>query len=113
MLAQNAQTNTTIAELRTIPNESSASRTPKPNNPQEFDGSSDKLNSFLTECTLVFELQPTIYANDSTKIHYMISYLRGMPMLAIRPYLQEDPKPEIHAGSHTFRQRQLPQNPRK
>jgi hypothetical protein len=68
-------------------------REPKANDPEVFDGQPDKLTSFLTECSIVFELQPSLFPNDSTKINYMISFLRKSPLLAIRPHLNDYPRP--------------------
>jgi hypothetical protein len=60
---------------------------PKVKDPETFNGQRDQLNSFLTECTLVFELQPSRFPDDKTKVNYMISLLRGTALMAIRPHL--------------------------
>jgi hypothetical protein len=60
---------------------------PKIKDPETFNGQRDQLNAFLTECTLVFELQPSRFPDDRTKINYMISLLRGTALMAIRPHL--------------------------
>ena len=71
----------------------STSREPKVKDPETFHGQRDTLNAFLTECELIFELQPSRFADDRTKVSYMISLLRGMPLLAVRPLLSQTPRP--------------------
>ena len=71
------------------------SKEPKIKDPDTFDGSTKSLNGFLTECELVFELQPSRFGNDRTKINYMISLLRGTPLEAIRPYITSTIKPSF------------------
>ena len=66
---------------------------PKIKDPDTFDGKRDALNGFLTECELVFALQPSRFADDLTKVNYMTSLLRGMPLQAIRPHILASPKP--------------------
>lgn len=73
----------------------STSKEPKVKDPETFHGHRNSLNSFLTECELVFELQPSRFQDDRTKISYMVSYLRDAPLLAVRPLLQENPRPEM------------------
>lgn len=70
-------------------------REPKSKDPETFHGIRHTLNAFLTECELVFELQPSRFQDDRTKVSYMISYLRDTPLLAIRPLLAETPRPAI------------------
>jgi hypothetical protein len=72
-----------------------APREPKIKEPETFHGDRNALNSFLTECDLVFELQPSRFQDDRTKVSYMISLLRDTPLLAIRPLLSEYPRPFI------------------
>ncbi len=61
-------------------------REPKAKEPETFDGKKEKLNEFLTSCHLVFRLQPSRFPNDEIKISYMISFLRGSPLLSIEPH---------------------------
>jgi len=63
--------------------------------PGNLSGSADTLNAFLTECELIFELQPSRFVDDRTKVSYMISLLRGTPLLAERPLLSQIPRPII------------------
>jgi hypothetical protein len=72
-----------------------APREPKIKEPETFHGDRNALNCFLTECDLVFELQPSRFQDDRTKVSYMISLLRDTPLLAIRPLLSEYPRPFI------------------
>ena len=48
---------------------------PKVKDPETFHGQRDSLNAFITECKLVFELQPSQFGDDQTKVSYMISLL--------------------------------------
>lgn len=70
-------------------------REPKVKDPETFHGQRNSLNAFLTECDLVFELQPSRFRDDRIKVSYMISFLRDTPLLAIRPLLSEVPRPAI------------------
>ena len=70
----------------------STTKEPKVKDPETFHGQRDTLNAFLTECELIFELQSSRFADDRTKVNYMISLLRGMPLLA-RPLLAQVPRP--------------------
>ena len=66
---------------------------PNVKEPECFSGDTYSLNGFLTQCDLVFALQSSRFANDSVKVKYIISFLRGTPLLAIRPLLLMDPSP--------------------
>lgn len=77
----------------------SNNREPKVKDPETFHGQRDSLNAFLTECELVFELQPSRFGDDRIKVSYMISLLRGTPLLAVRPFLSHDPRP-LFLDSH-------------
>ena len=69
------------------------SKEPKVKDPETFNGKRDQLNAFITECNLVFELQPSRFSDERVKVNYMISYLRGTPLEAVRPYLNARPRP--------------------
>jgi hypothetical protein len=71
------------------------SKEPKVKDPETFHGQRDTLNAFLTECELIFELQPSRFVDNRTKVSYMISLLRGTPLLAVRPLLSQIPRPII------------------
>jgi hypothetical protein len=49
------------------------SKEPKVKDPETFQGLRDTLNAFLTECELIFELQPSRFVDDRTKVSFMIS----------------------------------------
>ena len=70
-------------------------REPRVKDPETFSGQRDLLNAFLTECEILFELQSSRFAFDRTRISYIISLLRGTPLLAVRPLLRQSPRPEI------------------
>src|SRR5690348_12715153 len=77
-------------------------REPKVKDPETFHGVRNSLNAFLTECDLVFELQPSRFQDDRIKVSYMISFLRDTPLLAIRPLLSEVPRPAILDNYQSF-----------
>ncbi len=53
-------------------------QSPKTREPDTFDGSDPrKLRHFLTQCTLVFRERKSGYSDDSEKVLYAISYLKG------------------------------------
>jgi len=85
--AQTRQPSTTPAH--------NTSKEPKVKDPETFHGHRDTLNAFLTECELIFELQPSRFVDNRTKVSYMISLLRGTPLLAVRPLLSQIPRPII------------------
>ena len=72
---------------------------PKVKDPETFHGQRDSLNAFILECELIFELQPSRFGDDRTRVSYMISLLRGTPLLAVRPLMSYDPRP-IMLDSH-------------
>ena len=43
--------------------------------PQRYDGSPESCRGFLTQCSLVFELQPTQFASGRAKVAFLISRL--------------------------------------
>ena len=72
-----------------------SNKEPKAKDPETFHGNRETLNIFFTECQLVFIIQPSRFGNDNTKINYMVSFLRGTPMVAICPYIMSDPCPDF------------------
>jgi hypothetical protein len=69
------------------------SKEPKVKDPETFNGQRDLLNAFITECTLIFELQPSRFPNDRTMIGYMVALLRGTALMAVRPHLVAEIRP--------------------
>ena len=53
------------------------SREPNIPTPERYAGALGTCKSFLMQCSLVFEQQPSTYANDRAKICYMIGLLTG------------------------------------
>ncbi|XP_048021894.1 uncharacterized protein apbb3 isoform X1 [Megalobrama amblycephala] len=45
--------------------------------PAPFTGSAEDCNGFLLQCSLVLEMQPHLYPDDSTKVAFIISQLEG------------------------------------
>lgn len=62
---------------------------PKIRDPDLFNGTggSIAIRAFLTQLKLVFTMQPSRYAKDTTKIAYAASHLRGNAFHWIEPYL--------------------------
>jgi hypothetical protein len=77
---------------------------PKIKDPDTFHGARDKLNAFLTECSLVFRLQSSKFPDDVTKIYYAISLLRDAPLLAIQPHLADYPAPDFLEDYSKFKE---------
>ena len=75
---------------------------PKVRDPETFNGDRNKLNGFLTECELVFELQPSRFTDDRTKVSFMVSLLRDTPLLGVRPYILAKPRPEFLCDLNLF-----------
>lgn len=64
---------------RDPPTHSSTPETPEPriNNPPCYAGEPTECRSFLTQCEVVFSLQPATYSRDRARIAYVISLLTG------------------------------------
>ena len=60
-----------------------SSKEPKVNDPDTYSGQSGNLNQFITQCDLVFRVQPSRFATETVKVHYIISYLRGIALDAV------------------------------
>ncbi|KAG1927362.1 retrotransposable element [Pimephales promelas] len=50
---------------------------PRINNPPVYLGEATQCRSFLTQCEVIFSLQPLTYAKERTKVAYVISLLAG------------------------------------
>lgn len=65
-------------------------------NPDPFDGSDpEKLSTFVMQCKLVFRSNPGIYATDSAKVYYALSYLRGTALKWFEPVLLRSEETEL------------------
>ena len=53
------------------------SREPRLPPPERYDGNSRTCRAFLSQCSLVFELQPSSFPSDHSKIAYLITRLSG------------------------------------
>lgn len=57
-------------------------------NPETFDGSEEtKLRTFIVQCQLVFNNKPRAFKEDSKKVTFAVSYLRGQAFSWFEPYL--------------------------
>jgi Ty3 transposon capsid-like protein len=87
------------ALLRSINSMSATAQPPaapeaRVNPPEAFDGrSASNLRDFLTQLRLVFDLQPSKFLNDTIKVRYACSFLRGSVFSWIQPYLDMDGPP--------------------
>src|SRR6266481_651367 len=61
--------------------------------PDPFDGSDTwKLHTFILQCKLNFRDHSDLFQDDTTKVNYMLSYLKGMALDCFEPMLLETPK---------------------
>ena len=73
----------------------SSSKEPRAKDPDTFNGRKpDELNKFVMQCYLVFKLQPFRFLSEDVKVSYMISYLRGIAMDAVRPIASMSTMPD-------------------
>jgi len=64
-----------------------SSKEPKVNDPDTYSGQSRNHNQFITQCNLVFRVQPSWFATETVKVHYIISCLRGIALDSVQPLL--------------------------
>ena len=58
--------------------------------PEPFDGSDPrKLTRFLTQCRLQFRDSPTTFADESRKVNFALSYLKGLAFDYFEPYFSD------------------------
>jgi hypothetical protein len=50
---------------------------------------SSKLKHFITQCELMFRLNALRFANESVKVAYMTTFLRGSALDAVRPLIND------------------------
>lgn len=92
LTAQVAEMSQTLANMlhlqaQTSPPVTSPPRTPRSNSPpprepyvlppEPYDGNLGTCREFLTQCSLVFDLQPRTYSTDRAKVAYLIGCLQG------------------------------------
>src|SRR6266481_5096869 len=62
--------------------------------PDPFDGSDTrKLHTFVLQCKLNFCDRSDLFQDDTTKVNYMLSYLKGTALDCFEPALLEIPEP--------------------
>src|SRR6266481_5624079 len=62
--------------------------------PNQFDGSDTwKLCTFILQCKLNFRDRSDLFQDDTLKVNYMLSYLKGMALDCFKPTLLETPEP--------------------
>ena len=93
---------------RMIREEARSTRPPSPTRstikvrkPDPFDGSDPhKLQTFLTQLSIVFRSDRRSYANDETKVLYAISYLKGTALAWFEPDLHDHRKDPDWLGDY-------------
>jgi hypothetical protein len=60
-----------------VPSRSPDSPEPRINNPPCYSGEPTQCRAFLTQCEVIFSLQPSTYSRDRAKVAYVISLLSG------------------------------------
>lgn len=60
-----------------VPPRSSEAPEPRINNPPRYAGEPTQCRSFITQCEVVFSLQPTTYSRERARVAYVISLLTG------------------------------------
>ncbi|KAL0565619.1 hypothetical protein V5O48_016405 [Marasmius crinis-equi] len=74
-------------------------------NPRDFDGSNRaQCRQFLSECVRHFTVKRTIYANDSDKVNFVISFTTGMAANTLQNWVEMEsrfgtPNPILHDWS--------------
>ncbi len=62
--------------------------------PDPFDGSDTwKLRTFILQCKLNFRDRSDLFQDDTMKVNYMLSYLKGTALDCFEPALLETPEP--------------------
>lgn len=65
----------------------SSSRAPKVADPEHYSGDREKFSDFVSQLHLVFNSDPSRYANSNSKLTYAASYLRGAAKRWFTPHL--------------------------
>jgi hypothetical protein len=68
----------------------SVGREPKVNPPDQFFGEKEKMETFLAQLQLSFQLQSSRFPDDKTKILFAVSYMKGTAFNWALPYIQTD-----------------------
>jgi hypothetical protein len=58
---------------------------------QFYDMDLKKLQGFLLQCKLNFRAKPESFRNDSAKVNYVLSFLKGTALDCFEPFLIDDP----------------------
>jgi hypothetical protein len=75
---------------------------PKIAAPEYFHGHRTKLTTFLTQVSMVIELQPNRYPTERSKVLYTASFLRDTTFLWFQPNLEKDLEPEMMTSYKKF-----------
>jgi hypothetical protein len=60
--------------------------------PDPFNGMDPKkLQGFIIQCKLNFRAKPESFRDDSAKVNYVLSFLKGMALDYFEPFLVDDP----------------------
>ncbi|ROL52393.1 Retrotransposon-derived protein PEG10 [Anabarilius grahami] len=66
-----------VTSVNTVPSSSPPVYASPMATPAPYAGSAEDCSGFLLQCELVLEMQPHLYPNDTAKIEFLISQLRG------------------------------------
>ncbi|ROI16648.1 Retrotransposon Gag-like protein 6 [Anabarilius grahami] len=66
-----------VTSVNTVPSSSPPVYASPMATPAPYAGSAEDCSGFLLQCELVLEMQPHLYPNDTAKIAFLISQLRG------------------------------------
>jgi hypothetical protein len=75
---------------------------PKIAAPEYFSGQRSKLTTFLTQVSMVIELQPSRYPTERSKVLYAASFLRDTAFLWFQPNITKEPEPEMMQDFRKF-----------
>ncbi|KAJ7988083.1 hypothetical protein DPEC_G00319950 [Dallia pectoralis] len=77
------------------PESASPSREPRLPPPERFSGEESGCGPFLTQCSLIFELQPSSFPTDRSRIAYLMTVMSGRALTwASAVWEQKSPEPE-------------------
>lgn len=75
---------------------------PKVAHPEFFHGQRNKLDTFITQVTMVITLQPSRFPTENSKVLYAGSFLRDTAFLWFQPFVTKDPSPDFFNNFKLF-----------
>lgn len=86
----------------TATSHSTKTHEPKVAHPEFFHGQRNKLDTFITQVTMVITLQPSRFPTENSKVLYAGSFLRDTAFLWFQPFVTKDPAPEFFNSFKLF-----------